>query len=87
MTLSKATTIGLAALLNSLAERAPVTPRNTKMLGRQTVGCGEVCNSTQVSGGRGCSCQRLLMLFVRAFWGFTAANLASISFLSTSREG
>jgi hypothetical protein len=32
-------------------ERPAVTPRSAKMIARQTVGCGEVCNSTQVSGG------------------------------------
>ena len=49
MTLSKAIIISLAAVLNSLAERAPVTPRSTKMSGRQTVVCGEICSFTQVS--------------------------------------
>jgi len=80
-------TIGLVAIFTSLAERVPVTARNAKMMALQTVGCGEVCHSTQVSGGRVWRWQRLLMFFVRAFWGFTAANRANILVLSTFREG
>jgi len=36
-------------------ELLAVTPRSAKMMARQNVGCGEVCVSTQVSGGRACS--------------------------------
>jgi len=87
MTLSKAITIRFAAILTSLAERALVTPRSAKMMVRQTLGRGEVCDPTQVSGGRACCWQRVLMLFVRASGGFAVAKRASVPFLSTSKKG
>jgi len=68
-------------------ELLAVTPRSAKRMARQTVGCGEVCVSTQVSGGRAWSWQRLMLFFTSVFLEFAATNRASIPFLITSREG
>ena len=55
-----------------------VAPRSAKIVARQTVGRGEVGDSTQVSGGRACSRQVLLMSFVATLLGFVTTDHGSI---------
>jgi hypothetical protein len=69
-------------------ERAAITPRSAKMMARQdTVGCGAVCNSSQVNSGRTRFQQNLLISFTRAPIRSAIADRASMILLSASREG
>jgi len=69
-------------------KRAAITPRSTKMMARQdTVGCGAVCNSSQVNSGRTRFQQNLLTPFTRAPIRSAIADRASMILLSASREG
>jgi hypothetical protein len=68
-------------------ERPAVAPRSAKMMARQTVGCGAVCDSSQVSRGRIQYRQSLLIFVSRARTGFVTADLASMTLPSASRKG
>ena len=69
-------------------ERAAITPRSAKMMARQdTVGCGAVCNSSQVNSGRTRFQQSLLISFTRAPIRSAIADRASMILLSASKEG
>ncbi|RYN19351.1 hypothetical protein AA0119_g10307 [Alternaria tenuissima] len=69
-------------------ERAAITPRSAKMMARQdTVGCGAVCNSSQVNSGRTRFQQNLLISFTRAPIRSAIADRASMILLSASKEG
>jgi hypothetical protein len=68
-------------------ERSTVTPRGAEMMARQTVGCGAVCNFSQVRSGRTGYQQSLLMFFPGALTGFATAERADTPVLFASPEG
>jgi hypothetical protein len=70
-----------------LQELPAVTPRSAKMMARQTVGCGAVCNSSSVRNGRTYGQRSFLMSCTRALIGFATADRASTTLRSAFKEG
>jgi hypothetical protein len=69
-------------------ERSAVTPCSAKMMARQdTVGCGAICDSSQVNSGRIRYQQSLLMFFCRVLTRSATADRASMTLPSAFKGG